>query len=711
MFRVQAAVIVFMALCAVHIVPAAADHPIAGVITLLEKLEVETKQEAEAEGASYVKFQYWCKRSTRVLARAMKKEKKAIGELTDKIAGLTADIMTLGEDIAALEKQLEVLDQQKQRAIQMRSDEHTLFSDDIANLDGSIEATDVALEVLEEEEESANSVLLQTGARHVVQKAAALAAKAKAALKDAKGSPEDLLKLNPGANNPFKPKAKSFSSHGGGVVETFKGLEDGWGIDKLSEEEQEQNAMNAYNLAKQARDTAIKAAEDSKSEKEGIKSDKESEKANAESSLTETKRMLDGDTATLETADSTCKTRAAEWDERTKIRNGELEAMAMAKKILSKVTGVRNPDEHEIPTKALIESTARVESNTADLSAFRGISFLQVDDPKVKAVNLLRKAASAAHSKSLQKLAEEISTFDGPFDKIKAMMEKMIFRLMGEQKDEDEHKLWCDMETEKSTESKDDKADKKELLTMKVAEMDAAIKLLVKQIVENNDKVKTITEYQETETTLRDENHAEIVATIKDAQGAQAALTDAIAVLKDFYKESGMIPKEPWEFVQTGSRDVELPESPATWDSSYTGTADPKSGSDGILTILAETMQKFSKMEADAKVTDETDQKEYEQDMANKKIETDETNTDTQMKTEKKESLTEKMESTAATLKSTSAELDAVEQYLKDLEPACGTGDSSYDDRKKARADEIEALRKAQTILEEAFRAKAFLQK
>merc|ERR1719321_2131691 len=172
---------------------------------------------------------------------------------------------------------------------------------------------------------------------------------------------------------------------------------------------------------------------------------------------------------------------------------------------------------------------------------------------------------------------------------------------------------------------------------------DAAIKLLVKQITENNARVKTITEYQETETTLRDENHAEILATIKDAQDAQKALTDAIQVLKDFYKESGMIPKEPWEFLQTGHRDVELPDSPATWDSSYTGTADPKSGADGILTILDETMQKFSKMEADAKVADETDQKEYEQDLAAKKIELDETNTDTQMKSGKKTSLESEM--------------------------------------------------------------------
>merc|ERR1719498_1252458 len=149
----------------------------------------------------------------------------------------------------------------------------------------------------------------------------------------------------------------------------------------------------------------------------------------------------------------------------------------------------------------------------------------------------------------------------------------------------------------------------------------------MKQITENEAKVKSISEYMATETSLRDENHAEIEATIKDAQDAQAALTSAIQVLKEFYKESGMIPKEPWEFVQTGSRrDVELPDKPSTWDSSYTGAADPNSGGEGILAILDETMQKFSKMEADAKVADETDQKEFETDMAAKKVETDETN-------------------------------------------------------------------------------------
>merc|ERR1719194_241251 len=318
----------------------------------------------------------------------------------------------------------------------------------------------------------------------------------------------------------------------------------------------------------------------------------------------------------------------------------------MAIKILTKVTGVRNPDEHEIPKKALREATSRVDQDTSVFRAkISSVSFLQLEDPKAKAVNLLKKAATAAHSKALQKLAQEISTFDGPFDKIKQMIQKMIFRLMSEQKDEDDHKNWCDMETEKSTESKEDKDEKIKMLKKKVAEHDAAIKKLIKQITENNDKAATLTKYMEEETELRNENHAEIVATIKDSQDAQAAVTQATAVLKDFYKESGMIAKEPWEFVQVSShRGVDLPKSPDTWDSSYTGAADPENGSDGVLSILDGVMQKFSTMEADAKVQDETDQGNYEKDMQAKKISKAETEQDTQMKTQKKDSLTEKME-------------------------------------------------------------------
>merc|ERR1719443_2238996 len=107
----------------------------------------------------------------------------------------------------------------------------------------------------------------------------------------------------------------------------------------------------------------------SKSEKEGIKADREAAKAQAESDKAEQENMLGGDEASLESCDQECKSKTEEWDERSKIRSAELEAMAVAKKILSKVTGVHNPDTHEIPTKALLEATAHVSRDTADFTS------------------------------------------------------------------------------------------------------------------------------------------------------------------------------------------------------------------------------------------------------------------------------------------------------------------------------------------------------
>jgi len=669
---------------------AAGEHPIAGVISLLQKLMIQSKEESATEAASFQKFTYWCKTSTKTLTKAIHVSKETIASETDKIDGLTADIATLGEDIATLADDIKKMETAAQKAKNVRKDEKELYDDEQKNFADTITAIDEAITVLKGSKPS----LVQTGAQKVVQKAQDLA--------EAMG----------------KPAAKTYSFKSGGIIETFKAMKAEFEADKLDSTSAETNKLNAYNLAKQARDEAIKTAKASKKDKEDIKGGKESGKAASETTKSETETALSDDTASLEQTDKECKTTTGQWEERSATREGEIKAMEMAIKILSKVTGVRNPDEHDIAKKALLEATARVDQDTASYEAkMAGISFLQLEDPKTKAVNLLKKAATQAHSKALQKLAQEISTFDGPFDKIKQMIQKMIFRLMSEQKDEDDHKNWCDMEMEKSTESKTDKDEKIKLLTKKVGQHDAAIKKLIKAITANNDKAATITKYMEEETELRNENHAECEATIKDSQDAQAAVTQAIQVLKDFYKESGMIAKEPWEFVQIKSqveikshRGVDLPKSPDTWDSSYTGVTDPENGADGVLGLLDGVMTKFSNMEATTKVADTTDQENYEKDMQAKKISLEETKQDTQMKTTKKDSLQEKMEGLQGTLKHTTSEFDAVVQYLKDLQPACGEGDSSYEDRKKARADEITALRKAQTILEDAFRAK-FLQK
>lgn len=164
-----------------------------------------------------------------------------------------------------------------------------------------------------------------------------------------------------------------------------------------------------------------------------------------------------------------------------------------------------------------------------------------------------------------------------------------------------------------------------------------------------------------------------------------------------------MIEKEPYELVQAP---VKLPEDPATWDSSYTGVADPNKPKQGVIAVLTAVASDFAKMEADTRAQEETDQKAYDEEMSSSKIEKSRRAKENEMKSAEKKRMVEKMGELKKKKKHFSAELEAVEQYLKDLKPACVDGDSSYEDRKKARTKEIEALRKAQDILQDAFKEK-----
>merc|ERR1719487_3249325 len=336
----------------------AAEHPIAGVISLLQKLEIQSKEEGAAEAASFQKFTYWCKTSEKTLSKAIKTEKKDIAALTDKIDGLTADISSLTSDIATLKSDIEEMETAAGKAKTLRGDEKSLYDEEQKNFEDTITAIDEAITAMK----GSKASLIQTDAKKVVEKAQAMA--------EVMG----------------KPAAKTYSFKSGGIIETFKAMKAEFEADKLDSTTAETNKLNAYNLAKQARDTALSAAKASKKEKEDIKGDKESEKATSESTKSETETALSDDTATLEQTDKECKTVTGEWEERSGIREGEIKAMEMAIKILSKVTGVRNPDEHEIPKKALFEATSRVDQDTASYEArMAGISFLQLEDPKTKA--------------------------------------------------------------------------------------------------------------------------------------------------------------------------------------------------------------------------------------------------------------------------------------------------------------------------------------
>jgi len=306
------------------------------------------------------------------------------------------------------------------------------------------------------------------------------------------------------------------------------------------------------------------------------------------------------------------------------------------------------------------------------------------------------------HSRQLERLAQEMAAhLDGPFADLINMVEKMIFRLMAEQKDEDDHKNWCDKEISKTDASIRDKTDKVAELTAKINAADATVQKLSDDIDDANQMVSEITTFMKEATEIRETGKRENALAVKDAAAAQTAIANAIAVLEDFYKSSGEVATEAWEFVQ---QPAELPSEPKLWDSQYTGTTDPKAQPGGIISVLKGTAAEFASMESDTVAQEAMDQDNFEEDMKANDIEKAGRLEESTVKSQEKKRLLSKIESMTKEKKNTADELAATEQYRSDLKHPCEDGDSTYEDRKGARDAEIGALKDTQGILTNAFK-------
>merc|ERR1719161_3180630 len=119
---------------------------------------------------------------------------------------------------------------------------------------------------------------------------------------------------------------------------------------------------------------------------------------------------------------------------------------------------------------------------------------------------------------------------------------------------------------------------------------------------------------------------------------------NAISVITAFYKDTGKIPKEPWEFIQRTP--VTLATDPPTWSGSgavYEGVAGAGSQPEGILSELEKVLSDFSQMEAQTKSQEAEDQKDYETAINDNKIKKTELEQEREMKSAEISRLRERM--------------------------------------------------------------------
>jgi hypothetical protein len=673
----------------------AAEHPAVRIISLLEGLQAKVKEEGQAEAVQYAAFSTWCKDLTSAKKSAIATASEEISVAEAAITALTADISQLETDIATITTEITHDEARRAEADSQRETDNGLYIDAKADLDATITAIGDAIAALEA---ATPAKLLEVSQTPVVKKALALAAiyapkvesvKAKAFLQ----KEEPIYAPEVGRN---MSEAPVYESKTGTVIDLLKQLGDKFNATRTEAVAAERNAANAQTLSDAAMEDEIQAGQTAKSTKESLEAQKGQDLAGQQTDLSDAQNDRAGAKSVLDSTEATCRTRQGEWEERGERRAGELKAMAEAVEVLHKITGTRDP-------------------------ADKGISFFQKQsDPRAQIVNLLRKAASKTQAKELTKLADQLAKLSeqplgsGVFDQIKNMIQKMIFHLMSEQTDEDNHKNWCDTELTKTNVSAEDKETRRDALQAEIDALTAEINTLGQDIATNTKDIATLESQIEFNTAQRQEEKAENAATVKDSQDAQTAIANAVAVLTDFYKSTGAVAKEAWEFaqlktarrVQAKEEPIADPQEPELWTGHDDGGSySAVDGGTNVIGLLQTIASDFASMEAQAKSDETTQQDEHDSWLTTAHQDKATLEKDNEMKSSRKETQKAKLVGKNDDFAHNKKELEATLQYLSDLQPACVNGDSTYAERKASRTAEIDALKEAQGILQNAFNA------
>merc|ERR1719424_1794213 len=186
-----------------------------------------------------------------------------------------------------------------------------------------------------------------------------------------------------------------------------------------SSQKEEMQSQAAFDSLKAAKLAEIKAGEEQRDTKSQELADTDAKVAQAKQDLEDTRNSLSADQKFLMNLKETCQNTDAEWEERQKARQEEIQGCSEALAILS------SDDAHDTFTKTF---------NFVQLKS-------KVTSVREQAAQLLLAAGKNAGNPALSALATKVRL--DAFTKVKAAIDEMVQALIQEKADEIKHKDFC----------------------------------------------------------------------------------------------------------------------------------------------------------------------------------------------------------------------------------------------------------------------------
>lgn len=447
-------------------------------------------------------------------------------------------------------------------------------------------------------------------------------------------------------------------------------------------EKEELNNKANYEMLMQKLTDDIKFNKEETAKKTAFKASRLEDAATAKGDLALTEKAKAEDEKTLEDTLASCHVKSKEFEENQVTRAGEITAIEKATEIIASSAVTGNADTY-LPTFVQVRRASA-------LAQLRGDSGVAMEDARQKAVAFLQDRAKKTGSQYLAVVAEHMAA--DPFVKVKKMIKDLIVKLMEEANAEADGKAYCDTELGTNKMTREDKQAEVEELTAEVEQKTAESAQLAATIAQLADQIAAIQTSQAEATKQRGEEKATNAKTVADSKVAQDAVEAATKILKEFYSSaagSSALLQDSKSLSQAMSKAGKAP---------YYGMQASTSGIFGMLEVI---LSDFARLQAETEHSEDEAQTAYEKFMA-------ETNQDVAVKeTEKTHNEGRKTDTDnlISNLKKelalTQSELDAALAYYEKLKPQCVDLDLSYEERVKARDEELQSLKEALVILQQ----------
>merc|ERR1719182_1372666 len=331
-------------------------------------------------------------------------------------------------------------------------------------------------------------------------------------------SPEDYFDASP----TFK---QSYAPQSGEIFGILKQMKESFETNLSDSQKEEMANQKAYEDVKAAKTDEIAAGQDQIDKKTEELASTDEKLAESKEDLEDTKNSLSADEELLMMLKEKCSSTDAEWEERQKTRQLEMEACSKALAVLS------SDDAHDLFTKTFNPAFVQVESSSR--SARRN-----------QAASVLAAVAKKVNNPRLSALAAKVRL--DAFTKVKKAIDDMVSQLLKEKEDEIKHKDFCVEEfntNQLQTEKKD--REKQDLIAL-IEDLDLSIKTLTAEI----DQLKA--EISEAQVAMkragedREKENKDFQQTVADQRASQKLLQAALNILKGFYekKEAALLQKQ-----------------------------------------------------------------------------------------------------------------------------------------------------------------------